>query len=292
MRGNISSIASWAYAALAYATITASNSTTELTYLCNNFNDTSSRYYYAFPESSGDMAKLARNAVCAASKSANPAPQPVWDNTLWYLKSYLAGMFTVQGYYGKFRDTQYYMDMCWYLESSLLRGLWLPCRDTQESAVDAESSYCASAGYYAKGDYSKYTNATQPPEIAHQADVLVTKMLTSVLKVVLKKQEQIEYICANWDRFEPGVKSLGAVSEVVENMVCKDKEVVEVEQARKDQLGAMTELFIFQLLNAGTYKDYHTYLCQKLQPDGLSKVGLDGKEVVAAACAAAKNEGS
>ncbi|KAF1952541.1 hypothetical protein CC80DRAFT_538215 [Byssothecium circinans] len=297
VRGNISSIAAWTYNALAYAIVTASNSTRDLTYLCANFNAISPRLYTAFPEPSGDIAAFARSTLCSSSTSNPPAPLPIWYNTLWYMKSYLAGIFTVQGYYGKpfvneIENGQFYADMCWYLEGSLLRGLWAPNRDTDESGVDVESSWCAMSGYYGKGDYSMYTNASVPDNTAKEVDVLVSKLMARALKLVLAEKAQVEYICAHYMRFEAGAKGLGLVSEVVWEIVCGEgnRGVVEVGKAKGELLGAMTELFVLQLLEGGNYKGYHKYVCETYKADGLAKVGLDGAKVIKAACEAAKRE--
>ncbi|KAF2642682.1 hypothetical protein P280DRAFT_516451 [Massarina eburnea CBS 473.64] len=297
MRGNISSIAAWAYNAFAYAIVTASNSTSDLTYLCTTFNTTSTRLYTAFPETSGDIGTFARRTICDASTANPPAPLPIWYNTLWYLKSYLGGIFTVQGYYGKPFDKEidngpFYASMCWYLEASLMRGLWAPNRDTDESGVDVESSWCAASGYYSKGPYSTYTNESVSVDVAHQADVLVSRLVAYMLKLVLKEQEQVDYICTNYARFKPGIAGLGLVSSVFRGLVCGEgnKGIVEVQKAKLELLDAMTDLFILQLLEAGNYKGYYKYLCETTSADGYAKVGLDGKKVVEAACEAAKGE--
>ncbi|PVI00311.1 hypothetical protein DM02DRAFT_728630 [Periconia macrospinosa] len=292
--GNFSAITSWAYTALAYAAITASNSTSELTYLCNNFNDTSTRYIAAFPDYN-DISEIPRKTICDASRANPPAPLPIWYNTLWYMKTYTAGIFALQGYGGKPSDkeaenTQFYADMCWYVESTLLRGLWAPCRDTDEGGADVEGAWCVLSGYFGKGEWSQYQAGNVTAEVEAQADVLMSKVMARVFKVVAKEQEQVEYVCENWKRFEGGITGLGLVSKVIEELVCKgeNRKVAEVEQAKKDMAAAMTELYILQLVHAGTYEGYHEYLCRTLRADGYAKVGLDGKKILEAVCAAPK----
>ena len=287
VRGNISSIASWTLAALAYGSITASNTSSELGYLCENFNELSSRYNTAFPEPSGDMSKFAREAICSASKVANPSPEPLAQNNLWYMKSYLAASFVIQGYNGNLLNSSYYANMCWYLESSLLQGLWAPCRDTDESGVDVESSFCASAGYYGKDDYSRYTNATQATDGMMEADRLVTALMGKVLKLLLSSEKQFEYLCKNFARYEPGIRSLGLLSQVAREEICGNGGIVELGFAKQSLLTAMTDLFSFQLLMGGNAADYPKFLCQNLNRDGLAKVGLNGDKIVAKACGVA-----
>jgi hypothetical protein len=284
VRGNISSIASWTLAALAYGSITASNTSSELGYLCENFNNLSSRYSTAFPEPSGDMSKFAREAICSASKAADPSPEPLAQNNLWYMKSYLAASFVIQGYNGNLLNSSYYANMCWYLESSLLQGLWAPCGDTDESGVDVESSFCASAGYYGKDDYSRYTNATQATDSVMEADRLVTMLMGKVLKLLLSSEKQFEYLCRNFARYEPGIRSLGLLSQVAREEICGNGGVVELGVAKQSLLTAMTNLFSFQLLMGGNAADYPTFLCQNLNRNGLAKVGLDGDKILARVC--------
>lgn len=251
VRGNISSIASWTLAALAYGSITASNTSSELGYLCENFNQLSSRYSAAFSEPSGDMSKFAREAICSASKVTDPSPEPLAQNNIWYMKSYLAASFVIQGYNGNLLNSSYYANMCWYLESSLLQGLWAPCGDTDESGVDVESSFCASAGYYGKEDYFRYTNATQATDGVREADRLVTTLMGRVLKLLLSSEQQFEYLCRNFARYEPGIRSLGLVSQMAREEVCGNGGVVELGVAKQSLLAAMTNLFGFQLLMGG-----------------------------------------
>ncbi|KAF2733976.1 hypothetical protein EJ04DRAFT_553038 [Polyplosphaeria fusca] len=283
MRGNISAIASWTYAALAYATISTTN-TTELSYLCANAAPLSSRYLSAFPETSGDVSKFAREAICNAARTP-PSPSP-----LWYMKSYLAAAFTAQSYYGDRLNTTYYAQLCWFVESSLLAGVWVPCADTQESGVDAEGSFCASAGYYDKGDYSWYTNATQTGEVVGEAGGLVSRVMARVVGVVLGSERQREWVCGNLGRFAEGLGRIGLKREVVEEEVCgRGKGVVEVQKARGELLSAMTDLFAFQLLKGGSDRGYPKFLCEGLKKDGLAQVGLDGARVVESACNAASH---
>lgn len=278
---------SWTYAALAHATVTISNRTDELSYLCKNFDDLSSRYYTAFAQPDGDVAKLAKEAICDASKSKNPSPLPIPQNMLWYMKLYTAGIFNVQAYASKNASTQWYFDMCFYLEASLLRGLWAPCLDTDEGGVDVESGFCATAGYFQKGPFSTYTNATQPANIAHQADVLMSKVMAGVFKVLAKDSKQIQYVCDNWGKYESGMQKTGLVPSTIKDIVCGQKKVIAVQQAKSHLANLMTDLFIFQILKAGDTKGYYTYLCKTYSADALSKHGLNGATVVEALCRAA-----
>jgi hypothetical protein len=282
---NISSIVSWTYAALAHATITISNSTSDLTYLCKNFDNLSSRYYTAFASSDGDVAKLAKEAICDASKSSNPSPLPVPQNMLWYMKMYTGGVFNLQAYSAKTPSTKWYFDMCYYIEASLLKGLWAPCRDaTDEGGVDVEGGFCVAAGYFGKGPFSKYTNATQSADVARQADVLMSKVMASVFKVVAGEKKQIEYVCNNWKRFESGFSKTSLVASTVKEMVCGSIKVVDVKQAKLDLQNQMTDLFVFQILRAGNYEGYSAYLCSTLGAESLSKYGINGVKAIEAVC--------
>jgi hypothetical protein len=206
---------------------------------------------------------------------------------LWYMKMYTAGIFNVQAYAAKAATTQWYMDMCYYLEASLLRGLWAPCRDTDEGGVDVESGFCAAAGRFGKGTYSKYTDATQPIDVARQADILMSKVMARVFKLVAKETKQIEYVCNNWKRFETNMPKTGLVAATVKELVCGQIRVVESKQAKSDLVGQMTDLFIFQILRAGNYDGYHEYACNTFSADTLTKYGLNGAKVIDAVCQAA-----
>tara|TARA_R110002003_G_scaffold225_2_gene16538 strand:- start:3803 stop:4681 length:879 start_codon:yes stop_codon:yes gene_type:complete len=286
--GDATAIASWSLAALAYSITTVSNSTSQLTYLCTNFPALTSRYSLAFL-STDHVTKFAEDAICGASRFTPPSAQPVAQNQLWYMKSYTGGIFTAIGYAGinKTRDTQYYMDLCWYVESTLLRGLWVPCRDTDEGIVDAESSYCASAGYYGKDDYSRYTTEEVSVEVKRQADMLMSKFMGNVMRVLLGSEEAVEYVCGSWGIWTAGIEVQGLVSEVLAEVVCKERTVVEVQQAKMEMLTVLTDMYIFQLLHAGNAADYPGYLCKTFKPDGFVKLGLDGSRIVQAVCAAA-----
>lgn len=211
------------------------------------------------------------------------------------MKSYMAGIFAIQGYAGKPSDkesenAQFYADMCWYLESSLLTGLWAPCRDTDEAGTDVESSWCAMSGYFGKGPFSQYDGGNVTAEVAAQADVLVSQVMARVFKVVVKEAAQTEYICENYEKYKEGITGLGLVSSVVEEWICAEhsRQVMPVVQARSELLDSMTNLFIWQLLHAGTYPGYHDYLCKTLRADGFASAGVNGRKVVDAACAAGK----
>ncbi|KAK3207167.1 hypothetical protein GRF29_103g63361 [Pseudopithomyces chartarum] len=216
---DVSNVVAWTYAALAHATITVSNSTSELTYLCKNFDTLSSRYYTAFASPDGDVAQLAKDAICAASKSSNPSPLPVPQNMLWYMKMYTGGIFNMQAYSAKTPSTKWYFDMCYYVEASLLKGLWAPCRDsTDEGGVDVEGGFCVAAGYFGKGPFSKYTDAAQSADSARQANILMSKFMASVFKVIAGEKKQIEYVCNNWKRYEPGFGKTSLVASTVKEM--------------------------------------------------------------------------
>lgn len=284
---NISAIVSWSYAALAHATVTISNNTNELTYLCTNFDDLSSRYYTAFAQPNGDVAKLAKEAICDASKSKNPSPLPVPQNMLWYMKMYTAGILNVQAYSAKKANPNWYFDMCIYLETSLLRGLWAPCLDTDEGGVDVESGFCAAAGYFGKGPFSKYTNATQPASIAREADTLMSKFMARVFMVLVKDRKQIDYVCKNWGKYDVGMQKQGLVASAAKEIVCGQGKVVELKKAQMDLSNDMTELFIFQTLHAGNKEGYYAYLCDTYSAEALSKCNLNGAQVIEAFCKAA-----
>ncbi|CAI6332790.1 unnamed protein product [Periconia digitata] len=284
---NISAITAWTYAAFAHATNTISNSTTELTYLCKNFDDLSSRYYTAFTQPNGDVAKLAKEAICSASKAKNPSPLPVAKNQLWYVKYYTAGVLNAQAYAAKTPTPNWFFDMCYYIEATLLRGLWAPCLDTDEGGVDVESGFCASAGYYSKGPFSTYTSATQPADIARQADVLMSKVMGAVFKLLAKDTSQIDYVCNNWAKYEAGIGKTGLVASTLKEQVCGQKKVVEVKQAKADLASQMTDLFIFQLLKAGNTDGYYAYMCSTYSAEAFNKFGLNGAKVVDAFCKAA-----
>ena len=200
------------------------------------------------------------------------------------MKMYTAGIFNVQAYSAKNATSQWYFDMCYYLEASLLRGLWAPCRDTDEGGVDVESGFCATAGYFGKGPYSKYTDAVQPTDMARQADVYMSKVMSSVFKVVAKESKQVEYVCKNWTKFGAGLQKTGLVPDVVKELVCGQTKVVDMKQAKSDLFSQMTDLFIFQILRAANYEGYYKYLCNTLSADALKKYGLDGAKVVSAVC--------
>lgn len=212
----------------------------------------------------------------------------------------MGGIFAIEGYGGKPFDkeaenTQFYADMCWYTESTLLRGLWAPDFDTGEGSVDVESAWCILSGYYGKGEWSQYNAGNVTANVAAQADALVSRVLARVFKMVVKEQQQIDYVCKNYARYEEGITGLGLVSSVVEDLICaeKNRKVVELVQARNDMLEAMTDLYILQLLNSGSYQGYHEYLCNTLRASGyLPKAGLDGKKIVDAACLAAASPGT
>ena len=282
---DVSNVVAWTYAALAHATITVSNSTSELTYLCKNFDTLSSRYYTAFASPDGDVAKLAKDAICAASKSSNPSPLPVPQNMLWYMKMYTGGIFNMQAYSAKTPSTKWYFDMCYYVEASLLKGLWAPCRDsTDEGGVDVEGGFCVAAGYFGKGPFSKYTDAAQSADSARQANILMSKFMASVFKVIAGEKKQIEYVCNNWKRYEPGFGKTSLVASTVKEMVCASIKVVDVKQAKLDLYNQMTDLFVFQILRAGNDQAYKPYICSTLGADSLGRFGLNGAKAIEAIC--------
>ena len=95
---DVGNVVAWTYAALAHAAITVSNSTSELTYLCKNFDNLSSRYSTTYASLNTNVTKLAKEAICDASKSSNPSPLPVPQNMLWYMKMYTGGILNLQAY--------------------------------------------------------------------------------------------------------------------------------------------------------------------------------------------------
>ncbi|KAF2123204.1 hypothetical protein BDV96DRAFT_562103 [Lophiotrema nucula] len=206
------------------------------------------------------------------------------------MKSYLAAAFIAQSYYGDLHNSTYAANLCWYVESSLLEGLWIPTPDAGHGAVDAESSFCATSGYYGKDEYFQYTNATQTADAVVAVSGLVTKVMARVLQVVLKSEDEVEYICTNFGRWEKRIDELGIVSNTLKEEVCGgDGKAKDLAEAKTALLGAMTDLYSFQLLHAGNAADYPEWLCDSLKKDGLTKAGLDGTRIVGDACKAAKS---
>ena len=154
--------------------------------------------------------------------------------------------------------------------------------------MDVESSFCAASGYYQKDVYFQYTKEEQTPEVVQEGNVLVSRLMGALVRVLVESEEQVEYLCGNFGKWAGGIRSLGLVDGVVKESVCGKKEVVELESAKKGLFDAWTDLFTFQLLKAGNDKGYHEYLCQTLKKDSLAKVGLDGEKVLAEVCKAAK----
>ncbi|CAI6323077.1 unnamed protein product [Periconia digitata] len=293
--GNLSYVTSWTYTSLAYTALEASNSTSELTWLCDNFNETSSRYVETFPDYN-DITKISREVICDAVHAGLPPPSPIWFNNLWHMKTFMGGVFAVQGYGGTPFDKQgdniqFFADMCWYVENSLLTGLWAPIRETEQGAIDVESAWCILSGYFGAGDWSQYNAGNVSAEVAAQADLLVSKVMARVFKVVAKEQKQIDYVCDNYERYREGIARMKLDTSAIEELICagQNREVVQAAQAKTEMLDAMTDLYIFQMLHAGTYEGYHAYLCNTLRADTYyAKAGLDGKRVVESACSAAK----
>lgn len=294
MGGDLSSIASWTLSALAYGAIHASNSTSELTYLCQNIASIGSRWSTTFPEPKGDVLKFAREAICKAAETTNPSPEPLWKNNLFWMKSYMAAIFTVQTYYGDLYNNTYLFNMCWYVESSLLPGVWAPCKDTAESAVDAESSMCARSGYYMKDPLFQYTNATQTQAVKDFANQYVTRVMQAALRVLVGTEEQVSYLCKGFssrgkDGYSGRISDLGLYADIFFYDYCEGTErgVWEAERAKKHLLNTMTDLFTYQVLMAGNAKEYPKFLCDGLKRGDLVKAGLDGDKAVAAVCAVA-----
>ncbi|KAF2466924.1 uncharacterized protein BDR25DRAFT_358984 [Lindgomyces ingoldianus] len=290
--GNISEITSWTLTSLSYGILGSlpANSTSFLQYLCTNFSSLTSRYVDAFPITNGDITAFAKSAICDAA--ANPSTSPVVPEKVggnaWYLKSYLAGIFTIQTYHGYLKNSTYMATMCYYLEETLLNGLWLPNYDIEPgSGVDVEGSFCASAGYYDRGPGFTYTNATVGTEVHEKATSLVSEFLARVLVVVLKDEEWVRWVCE-------GKRAMGLDEGVARGVVCGEKEqvVVGVEEARRGLWEVMGRLFEFQLFHAGNERTYMQYLCENLKEVDLGKVGLDGVKIRRDACAAWGGSGS
>jgi hypothetical protein len=210
------------------------------------------------------------------------------------MKSYMAAIFTVQTYYGDLYNNTYLFNMCWYVESSLLPGVWAPCKDTEESAVDAESSMCARSGYYMKDPLFQYTNATQTEAVKGFANQYVTWVMQAALRILVGTEEQVEYLCKAFSSrgkggYLKGFSDLGLYAAILSYDYCGGTErgVWEVERAKKHLLATMTDLFTYQALLGGNAKEYPKFLCDGLKAGGLSNVGLDGGKVVGTVCSVA-----
>lgn len=178
--------------------------------------------------------------------------------------------------------------------------LWMPSELTHGSGVDVEGSFCARAGYYDKGPGSTYTNETAMPSDSaiQETTVLVSRLLAKAVRVHLYSEEQASYICSNWDGDEgigQGVRSLGLTEDVVWSVICADEgrgehgggRIVGVEEARREMLEAMRQLYVMQLLNSGSEGKYHGYLCKELSTEGLNGIFLDGKKIKEDVCTVA-----
>ncbi|KAF2006058.1 hypothetical protein P154DRAFT_606393 [Amniculicola lignicola CBS 123094] len=306
--GTPSEVSSWTLATLAHSLRTISNNTNQLTYLCTNFNTLVSRYVSAFPPSppSDDVTAFARKAICDASKAAVPSPEPqdVRGGALYAMRTYLSGIFTLTAMKGSWLNYTYYANMCWYLETSLLRGVWVPSPDTLEGTVDSESSFCAASGfYYAKGrGYSWYTDAEQPAAVARAGNFFVSKMLVRLVQLLIQKKEQVDWICENLGT--EGIAKLGLDAGVLANEICGgERRVVDAAVAKKKVLEAQRELFTFQLMNGGNdpgrnettdpeyepvYPGYHKFLCDNLGNQTFGDFGLDGGWIVMEICRTVK----
>jgi hypothetical protein len=112
----------------------------------------------------------------------------------------------------------------------------------------------------------------------------MSKVMASVFKVVAGEKMQIEYVCNNWKRFEPGFNKTSLVASTVKEMVCGSIKAVDVKQAKLDLQTQMTDLFVFQLLRAGNREGYTSYLCSTLGAESLSKFGVNGVKAIEAVC--------
>lgn len=299
MHGNTSEISSWTAAAISYAIAGSAPSRTDLQYICTNFDTLTSRYATSFASSYGDVLAFSKSAICSAANNQRDPLHPAGDDPfitpLWFMKTFLAGTFTLQAYAGDAKNTSYFADMCWLLEDSLLVGLWAPGPDVNGSGVDVESSFCASAGGYAKGEYTKYTDEPVNKEVEAQAGRLVSEVVARGVKMVASSDEQVKTICEKLGEWGEGIKKMTLDPDVIEKVMCEKKEALPAEKASAEFLGAMSRLFTFQLLNAGnypglpevSYPSHRQFLCENLKEDSLNAVKLDGEVIKKEACAAA-----
>jgi hypothetical protein len=299
--GDFTEISSWSAAAIAYAVTGSSPNAASLRHVCDNFTALTTRWVSAYHTPYGDVLAFAQSAVCAAANGERDPRLPLGEANLsptYAIKTFLSGIFTIQAYHGDVNNQTYYSYQCWYLEDSLLEGLWLPNPGPDDSGriggggVDVESSFCANSGGYAKGLHTQYTTSKVSSEIQRQAGIFVSEYLARGVKLLLKDEEQIEVACRTVREWKSGIKKFGLEVDVVEKVLCDGRGVLELEQATQEILDAMTKLFAFQLLHGG-YDDsgigmsLYGFLCEAVKEESFKKVRLDGKGIKRDICNAA-----
>jgi hypothetical protein len=300
VRGNISQVTSWTGAALAYTIIGTLHDGKQLQFVCSNFTDLAAPWATLFADPSTNVTEIAQRAICDSVANVknidDPDELPKYVDILWYLKTYLAGTFTIETYQGNFRNNSYYVSMCYYLEDSLLKDMWLPGPDDGGGAVEIEGSLCASGGYYDKGPGFIYTNETVNATIAQQATDLVSKALARAVQVLANTDTKVAYICNRLKdesaefHWIDGLKSLGLNTDIIYDTLCSSGLARPSVQAVTDYFNVLSDLYTLQLLNGADEPTYYDYLCQTLNATGLSTMRLNGMAIKKAACDRASME--
>lgn len=293
MTGDFTEISSWSAAAIAYAVVGSSPNTTSLRYVCDDFISLTTRWLDVYPAPYGDVLAFAKSAVCSAANGERDPRLPLGELNLqptYSLKTFLSGIFTIQAYHIDVNNQTYYSYQCWYLEDSLLEGLWLPNPGPDENGkigdggVDVESSFCANSGGYAKGPHTQYTTAHVSAEVQKQAGILVSELLAKGVKLLLKDEDQKKIACRTVREWKNGIKKLGLEADTIETVLCDGSGILELENASREFLSAMTNLFSFQLIHGG-YDDsgigvsLYRFLCEAVKIESLTNVKLDGKAI-------------
>ncbi|KAH7112138.1 hypothetical protein B0J11DRAFT_619735 [Dendryphion nanum] len=285
--GNTTEIQAWVAAGLAYPIINALGThSPSLKYLCSNFDSLTTRFAALSP--ADDILWISKQAICDGANTPDD-----WNsrNQRNWMSLFTSGIFGLTALAGTNKDKEDYASMCYYIEETLLRGMWMPYRDDDWMLTDVESSFCVLAGYYGTGPGWEYLEKTVRPPAAIQQKVttLLSRFQARALQVVIREQGWVEYICGGFGTFALGLKGMGLDAEAIEDVLCKSGDkVVGIETAVKNLKDIRTELFIVQLMNAGTDESYYAYMCDWLQIKGFDKIGIDGKAVLTEACIRAR----
>jgi hypothetical protein len=255
--GDFTEISSWSTAAIAYAIVSSSPNADLLRHVCDNFVPLTTRWLAAYPAPYGNVLAFAKAAVCSTANGGRDPRLPLRESHLpptYSLKTFLSGIFTIQAYNVDVNNQTYYSYQCWYLEDSLLEGLWRPNPGPDENrnigggGVDVESSFCANSGGYAKGPHTQYTTSKVPSEVQQQVRILISELLARGVKLLLKDEKQTYIACRTVREWENTIKKLGLEVDVVETVLCDGRGVLDLVEASQEFLNVMTKFILISIV--------------------------------------------
>ncbi|KAJ9624006.1 hypothetical protein H2203_005453 [Taxawa tesnikishii (nom. ined.)] len=173
--------------------------------------------------------------------------------------------------------------LCSHLMNAVLTVIGLEAERSRESI-------CEAAGF----------NSNNMPVVTDP--VLLSHLTTSVHDAVIKAASNLyayEFVltsntsadlymmCSQYPYVQQNLAEEGLDTDIIRSVICGQEAPLTIEQGAAAVVQWSSEIYLQELLYAGTVSDWLQYLCRNLHVPSMNNVGLNGTQVQSGICAAA-----